>query len=377
MKKAILLSVESYGSQPISHHLEGCHNDTREWEKVLIDFQFETNIKRDLTVFQALNEVRTFIKELNDNNVDTGVIVFSGHGFSLAGEEGLIFSDKEIYDYHILGELKRLNESTKMTIILDSCYAAGVPYATRPYMQLLGYSEEMTKKLPDENILLPYHLYKKVADYNITKARESKAQILDAIIVYSPKEHLTSLGYIDESIRELSDEKTLLPYLAYEEIVNFHTINIQRKSSEIINVVKEVQKSSLGVIGNTSYFSPTIKSPTLLSQEKMQIDKNRIQEKFKEIKDITDENSNITFMLAVEDASYQAYERLFEDGNHYGIFSYYTTKAIMKKKDSTYKEIVEIVNKTISDNELFDTTKKQRILVYPYDENSLNRKLFT
>ncbi len=375
MRKAILLSVESYDYYV--NELKGCHNDTQEWGKVLNTFNFETKIKQDLSIKDVLIELRAFIKDLNSNNVDNAVIVFSGHGFSVGQEEGLLFSDKEIYDYHLLRELQPLNTTTKLTIILDSCYAAGVSYSPREYARTLNMSEELLKTIPNDEVFVPVNVYKKIYEHNSKNNSQSGEITPNPMIIYDAREHLFSLGYSENLISNLSKERNIIPFTGFEEIVNSHKINISRNDSKIIEAIDEVQKSSLGIVNNTNYFNPTVKSTTKLSSELFEVLKDRDNDKFEQIRDITLSKPNIVFLSAVNTRSEQAYERLFPDGNFYGIFSYYATNAISANLNLTYEELVKVVNEDIENNEKNINTKEQRISAIGVNDNRLKQKLFT
>ncbi|AXT53244.1 caspase family protein [Aquimarina sp. BL5] len=141
-KKAIFFGIEN--AEIGVTKLNGCHNDINLWRDLLVNkfnFDSDSKIYIDAKPEYFRGEIKTFLQDLKRG--DVGVLMFSGHGFSLnklingngRRYEGLFFSTKDFYsskngllgDYEIIQFLNDhvYGKDFKLILILDCCYAEG------------------------------------------------------------------------------------------------------------------------------------------------------------------------------------------------------------------------------------------------------------
>ncbi|WP_024772145.1 caspase family protein [Aquimarina macrocephali] len=156
MKKSILIGINKY---PVNYTLEGCQNDVTLWEDVLrIKFGFITKKKYDLLKQEVLDQLQLLVSSLEKG--DIGVFFFSGHGVRRHDDsdkynEGIVATDKVIWDYEIDKFKKRVKKDRKLILIFDTCHSEGVfePHKFLDFERIgLNY---MVKSIPVEDMEFP------------------------------------------------------------------------------------------------------------------------------------------------------------------------------------------------------------------------------
>ncbi|WP_298519835.1 caspase family protein [uncultured Kordia sp.] len=357
-KKALLFSVQNFDN-PVKPQLRGCINDTKIWKNALSELMLGTDdsieIHHDMERDDAFDLLKKFITELKDG--DTGIIFFSGHAVNIRLNdvgveiEGLLFKDNNsIFEFQVLAELENLKKEAKLIIIIDSCYSRGFA----EYISLDLQKDTIQASIVDGRATLEFkqrnHSRNLLVSVNADIINRDLSRVPESILI--PSKLLKS----KEKTEEISQEiKTCIEAYGYKSKLFTYAGKMM--------IYKEEPKTEMASRGQVDTNIPD----EIIAPSTPPLTVNHYE--------------NITLIAAEKRVSQKAHERHFKKNGgyaagHYGVFSYYATKAILANLEISYKKLKKQVNKSIKNNETNKDIKKQR-MEYDSGNNDWKRKLFT